>query len=70
MDGTASENIMLLLHNTCNNYISKNEGSVVMNVPSFIQSALTFRVRVQYTLPSFIQSTTHYENMRVHWLYT
>jgi len=51
MDGAASENIMLLLlYNTYNNYATKNEGSVVMNVPSFIQSTLTFRVLIESTV--------------------
>jgi len=67
MDGAASE-LLLLLYNTCNNYITKNEGSVVMNVPSFIDIQ---SVHSKYsTLPSFrVHSqcpTLHLELMRVH----
>jgi len=57
MDGAAGENIMLLLlYNTFNNYATKNEGSVVMNVPSFIQSTLTFRVLIYITQCSLMSS--------------
>jgi len=57
---------LLLLCNTCNNYSAKNEGSMVMNVPSFIHSEYS-DIRIQSTVlcPHSFIHTLHSEFVRV-----